>query len=331
MQAVLGWIGKVAAADTNVCLYGESGTGKELVARAIHSAGPRASHPLIVFDCAAIPDGLMESELFGHVKGAFTSAVAEREGVFQLADGGTLFLDEVGELPLPLQAKLLRVIQCREFRRVGGTHPLRVNVRLIAATNQDLRARVQAGTFREDLFYRLDVIPLTLPPLRERKEDIPLLVDHFIAKFNRNNKKQIRGVSARTLRTLLRYAWPGNIRELENCIERAAVLTDGEILDLRDLAQLPHPPAAEAPPPEPASLRSSLKDRERALILQTLQSVQGNRTRAADLLGISLRSLYYKLKATQHPGDLFAPTNGHAAKGNLPARWLSEGEVRLRG
>jgi len=303
MQAVLWRIGKVAEADTNVCLYGESGTGKELVARAIHAAGPRAAHPLIVLDCAAIPDGLMESEMFGHVRGAFTSAVTDREGVFQLAEGGTLFLDEVGELPLPLQAKLLRVIQCREFRKVGGKHPLTVNVRLIAATNQDLRARVQAGTFREDLFYRLEVIPITLPPLRERKEDIPLLVDHFIAKFNRSTRKPIRGLSPRTLGALLRYGWPGNIRELENCIERAAVMAEGDILDLTDLTQLLHPSPAGLPstdPPEPRSL----KEAERALILQTLQGVQGNRTRAAELLGISLRGLYYKLKELQQAGEV---------------------------
>ena len=199
-----------------------------------------------------------------------------------------------------LQAKLLRVIQGREFRQVGGKHSLRVNVRLIAATNQDLRARVQAGTFREDLFYRLEVLPITLPPLRERKEDIPLLVDHFIAKFNRNNKKQIRGVSSRMLTALLRYAWPGNIRELENCIERAAVMSESALLDLPDLSQLlsPPPPGASALPPLEAPLAPGrLKDAERALILKTLQSVQGNRTRAAELLGISLRGLYYKLKA----------------------------------
>ena len=297
MQAVLWRVAKVAEADTNVCLYGESGTGKELVARAIHYAGPRAAHPLVVFDCAAIPEGLMESELFGHVRGAFTSAVTDREGVFQLADGGTLFLDEVGELPLPLQAKLLRVIQCREFRKVGGRAPLQVNVRLIAATNQDLRARVQAGTFREDLFYRLEVIPITLPPLRERKEDIPLLVDYFVEKFNRNNAKRIRGVSSRTMAAFLRHSWPGNIRELENCVERAAVMAERDVLDVPDLPQALQParPGGHAPSPWPRSLR----DAERALILKTLQGVQGNRTRAAELLGISLRGLHYKLKALQ--------------------------------
>ncbi|HWT83637.1 MAG TPA: sigma-54 dependent transcriptional regulator [Candidatus Methylomirabilis sp.] len=314
MQAVFWRIGKVAEAETTVCLYGESGTGKELVARAIHYASPRATHPLIVLDCAAIPDGLMESEMFGHVRGAFTSAVTDREGVFQLAEGGTLFLDEVAELPLPLQAKLLRVIQCREFRKVGGKHPVKVNVRLIAATNQDLRARVAAGTFREDLFYRLEVIPITLPPLRERKEDIPLLVEHFLAKFNRQSKRPLRGLSPRTLQTLLRYGWPGNVRELENCLERAAVMAEGELLDVPDLAPLLHPaaPAPPGPPPLAAAALEPqrLKDAERALILQTLQSVQGNRTRAAELLGISLRGLYYKLKEMQQTEALPTSRNG---------------------
>ena len=310
MNQVLWRIAKVAEADTNVCIYGESGTGKELVARAIHYSGPRANRPLIVLDCAAIPEGLMESEMFGHVKGSFTSAVSDREGVFQLADEGTLLLDEVGDLSLFLQAKLLRVIQCREFRKVGGKHPVKVNVRIIAATNKDLRAMVAQAKFREDLFYRLEVIPLNLPPLRQRKEDIPLLADHFIQKFNRNHKKQIRRISSRTMAVLLRYDWPGNVRELENCIERAAVMADGAVLDVTDLTQILHPSPAGAPPLEQDPGPRSLKDAERALILQTLQSVQGNRTRAAELLGISLRGLYYKLKVLQQAGDLPAPGNG---------------------
>jgi len=242
--------------------------------------------------------------MFGHVRGAFTSAMSDREGVFQLANGGTLFLDEVGELSLPLQAKLLRVIQCREFRKVGGKHPIKVDVRIIAATNKDLRNMVAEAKFREDLFYRLEVIPLVIPPLRQRKEDVPLLADHFIQEFNRNNKKQIRGVSSRTMGVLLRYHWPGNVRELENCIERAAVMADGDILDVTDLTQILRPVAAGAAPPPSASDHwpRSLRDAERDLILKTLQSVQGNRTRAAELLGISLRGLHYKLKSLREQG-----------------------------
>ncbi len=313
MNEVLARIVKVSKADTNVCIYGESGTGKELVARAIHYSGTRADHALIVLDCAAIPEGLMESEMFGHVKGSFTSALSDREGVFQLADGGTLFLDEVAELPLPLQAKLLRVIQCREFRKVGGKNPIKVNVRIIAATNKDLRQLVSEGRFREDLYYRLEVIPLLLPPLRQRKEDIPLLADHFIQKFNRNNTKQIRGVSSRTMGVLLRYHWPGNVRELENCIERAAVMADGDILDVTDLNQILRSPTSDAPAgtsvgddPWPRSL----KDAERDLILKTLRTVQGNRTRAAELLGISLRGLHYKLKSLREEGFAVALSDG---------------------
>ncbi len=304
MNEVLWRITKVAEADTNVAIYGESGTGKELVARAIHYSGRRAKHPLIVLDCAAIPEGLMESEMFGHVRGAFTSAMTDREGVFQLANGGTLFLDEVGELSLPLQAKLLRVIQCREFRKVGGKNPIKVDVRIIAATNRDLRSMAAEGKFREDLFYRLEVIPLVIPPLRQRKEDVPLLVDHFIQEFNRNNKKQVRGVSTRTMGVLLRYHWPGNIRELENCIERAAVMADGDILDVTDLNQVLRPVGTGAPSPPVVSdsWPLSLREAERDLILKTLQSVQGNRTRAAELLGISLRGLHYKLKSLREQG-----------------------------
>ncbi len=316
MTEVLALIAKVAESDTNVCIYGESGTGKELVTRAIHYSGRRANHPLIVLDCAAIPEGLMESEMFGHVRGAFTSAVADREGVFQLADGGTLLLDEVAELSPPLQAKLLRVIQSREFRKVGGKHPIKVDVRIIAATNKDLRAMVAAGTFREDLFYRLEVIPLTLPPLRARKEDIPLLVDHFIQKFNRNNRKQLRGVSSATMGLLLRYAWPGNVRELENCIERAAVLADDDILDVAELSEILRPQPVSGPrmPSEPTASSRSLREVERDLILQTLQDVQGNRTRAAELLGISLRGLHYKLKTFRREGILAVPREANGSR-----------------
>ena len=293
MQAVYRWIGKVAAAAANICLYGESGTGKELVAQAIHTAGRRRGRPFVVLDCAAIPEGLMESEMFGHVRGAFTSAVGDRVGVFQLADTGTLFLDEVAELPLPLQAKLLRVIQQREFRRVGSDTPLRVDVRLIAATNRDLASLVQQGRFREDLFYRLDVLRLTLPSLRERKEDIPLLVAHFVQQVNQHRDRPLKGVTARTLQRLLQYDWPGNVRELENCIERAGVLAEGALIDLEEQHRLVPPSAAPNGAAAGTGLR--LRDRERTLILDTLTQTRGNKTAAAALLGISLRGLHYKL------------------------------------
>ena len=293
MQAVYHWVSKVASSDANVCLYGESGTGKELVARALHESGGRRGRPFVVLDCAAIPEGLMESEMFGHVRGAFTSAVGDRVGVFQLADTGTLFLDEVAELPLPLQAKLLRVIQHREFRRVGSSHSLRVDVRIVTATNQDLTELVKAGRFREDLFYRLDVISITLPPLRQRKEDIPLLVDHFVQQFNHRSARQIRGVTARTLRLLLQYDWPGNVRELQNCIERAGVMADGDFIDISQLPQVLHPGLRTTAPGDHGS---TLRDREKAQILDALRQTRGNKRAAAALLGISIRGLHYKLK-----------------------------------
>jgi DNA-binding NtrC family response regulator len=308
MTELLRQIAKIGPVDSTVCVYGESGVGKELAARAIHCSSHRSDRPLIVLDCAAIPENLMESEMFGHVKGAFTSAIADREGVFQLADGGTLFIDEVGELTPSLQAKLLRVIQTREFRKVGGKHSIKVDVRIIAATNKDLRARVADGGFREDLYYRLEVIPLTIPPLRHRKDDIPALVDYFIKGLKKKNTKQVHGVSARMMAALLRYDWPGNVRELENCIERAVVMTEGKMLDIgEDLTfflrntgshDLQHRPILEADR-APRSLRESRRDAERDLIFKALQTAGGNRTRAAALLGVSLRNLHYKLRAFQ--------------------------------
>jgi DNA-binding NtrC family response regulator len=305
MQEVYATIARVATTDATVCIYGESGTGKELAARALHYLSARREGPLVVLDSAAIPEGLMESEMFGHVKGAFTSAASDREGVFQLANKGTLFLDEVGELSLPLQAKLLRVIQSREFRKVGGTKPIQVDVRLIAATNKDLQEMVAAGTFREDLFYRLHVIPIRMPPLRERQEDIPLLVAHFLERFNRNSKVRMEGISSRTMRLLMQYDWPGNVRELENCIERAAVMAEGEVIDVGDLAMIlrggPGGGNGRAGLP-PAQATTRLADLEREHILAVLGSVGGNKRRAAELLGISLRGLYYKLKEYERMG-----------------------------
>jgi len=299
MQAVYRAIGKVAQSDANICLYGESGTGKELIARAIHDSGRRQGRPFVVLDCAAIPEGLMESEMFGHVRGAFTSAVGDRVGVFQLADTGTLFLDEVAELPVSLQAKLLRVIQNREFRRVGSSHPVRVDVRIIAATNRDLVDLVKRGQFREDIFYRLDVISITIPPLRERKEDIPLLVEHFVKAFSGQGDKPIRGVSARTLRALLKYDWPGNVRELQNCIERAVVMAEGDVIDIGDPRQVLHPVMQGDRKGEGAP---TLREMEKTFILGTLRQTRGNRTAAAALLGISLRGLHYKLRKLERAG-----------------------------
>jgi DNA-binding NtrC family response regulator len=302
MMEVLCRIAKVAEADTNVCICGETGTGKELVARAIHYSSRRADHPLIVFDCTAVAEGLMEAELFGHVKGSFTSAVADRKGLFELADGGSLFFDEVGELNLQLQAKLLRVIQCREFRKVGGKDSIAVDVRIIAATNRNLPDMVAKKTFREDLFYRLDVISIALPPLRERKEDIPVLVDHIIQRFNRQNEKQVRAVSPKSLGTLLCYHWPGNVRELENCIERAAIMSDDNTLDIENISQFLRSARSAERSPLPTggdSSPRSLKEAERDLILETLRGAGGDRVEAARLLGISLRTLYYKLKGIE--------------------------------
>ncbi len=311
MMEVYSRILKVAECDTNVVLYGESGTGKELVARAIHYASPRKDRPLVTLDCTAIPEGLMESEMFGHVKGAFTTALVDREGIFQLADKGTLLLDEVGELSLPLQAKLLRVLQSREFRKVGGNRPVTVDVRIIAATNKDLRKEVEEGRFRRDLYYRLDVIPITLPPLGERKEDIPLFVDHFIAKFNQTSKKQIRGVSSRTMGLLLTYSWPGNVRELENWIERAGVMADGPVIDVDELRVVLRSNGAGlrpgADPREGAVPALTLRELEWRHITQALKVTQGNKTRAAELLGISLRGLHNKLKTFQQHGWDWVP------------------------
>ena len=293
-------IEKVAAGDANVCICGESGTGKELIARAIHYASPRRDRPLITLDCTTIPDGLMESHLLGHVRGAFTGAVEQREGVFSLAHTGTLFIDELCELGLPLQAKLLRVIQNREFIRVGGSKPIRTDVRLITATNKDPKMEVERGTFREDLYYRIAVFMINVPPLRERREDIPLLVEHFLAKFARGYNKRLGEVESRALKRLTALPWPGNVRQLENFIEQAVVLAEGEALTERDL--FTHDHVADAPAPVLTGVYEPglpLREVERRHILRTLQKVGGNRTEAARQLQISVRCLQYKLKEYQ--------------------------------
>ncbi|MEX2146088.1 MAG: sigma-54 dependent transcriptional regulator [Candidatus Rokuibacteriota bacterium] len=294
MQEVLSLVRRVAPSDATVLIRGESGTGKELIAKAIHYASPRASGLLVKVNCAALPETLIESELFGHEKGAFTGAVSARKGRFELADGGSLFLDEIGDLPAPVQVKLLRVLQEREVERVGSSRPIAVNVRLLAATHRNLEALVREGRFRDDLYYRINVVTVTLPPLRERREDLPLFIDHFLRTFAAKNAKTIRGLSREARDTLLRYDYPGNVRELENVIERAVVLTRDEVIGLADL---PLTLAEPAPEPEAgAGLIAAVEGLERRMIRQALAQANGTQTRAADLLGISERVLRYKLK-----------------------------------
>jgi DNA-binding NtrC family response regulator len=300
MADIFARIAKVAVGDVNVCIHGESGTGKELIARAIHYASPRRDRPLITLDCTTIPEGLMESHLFGHVKGAFTGATEHREGVFALAHTGTLFIDELGELSPSLQAKLLRVIQMREFSKVGGTKPLRTDIRLITATNKDLRAAVAQGTFREDLYYRVAVFMIKVPSLRDRTEDIPRLVDHFLQRFAGLYGKRVTRVAPATLKRMMALPWPGNVRELENFLEQAVVLAEGDTLTDRDLFAGDLSSAASASSPLLSGLFEAglpLSEVERRHILRTLHKVHGNRTEAARLLQISVRCLQYKLKA----------------------------------
>ncbi|MCJ7498815.1 sigma-54 dependent transcriptional regulator [bacterium] len=284
----------VAPTEATVLILGESGTGKELVADAVHLNSPRKKGPLVKVNCAALPETLLESELFGHEKGSFTGAVARREGRFKLADGGTLFLDEIAEMSLLLQAKLLRVIQSRSFERVGGTETISSDVRLIVATNRDLEDEVREKRFREDLFYRLNVVPVTLPPLRERREDIPLLADHFLSEIAERNGKLIRGFSPQAMDLLVRNKWKGNVRELENVVERAVIMTRGDVIQPGDLpghiTEEGNAPSSGIIPGRP------LSDLEREAILSTLDMTGGNRTESAKLLGISRRTLQYKLK-----------------------------------
>ncbi|MEB2343669.1 MAG: sigma-54 dependent transcriptional regulator [Deltaproteobacteria bacterium] len=300
MHQLYEMIGRVAATKTNVLIVGESGTGKELVARAIHTESDRAEKPFVALNCAAIPENLLESELFGHVKGAFTGAVGNKSGLFELADQGTLFLDEVGELTPPLQVKLLRAIQEKTIRRVGGTSDRRVDVRILAATNRRLEEEVAASRFREDLYYRLNVIQLQLPPLRERMEDLPLLVHHFAEKYGRELGKPVRGVSEDAMQRLRAHAYPGNVRELENVIERAVALSRSEWIDAEALPPtLLERPAERAVAPLPqgsVDLDNLVADYERGLLLEALRRAGGVKKRAAQLLGISFRSFRYRLE-----------------------------------
>ena len=299
MEEVLNLAGRVASSTATVLLRGESGTGKELVAKAIHYHSPRADFPLVKVNCAALPETLLESELFGHEKGAFTGAAAKRTGRFEAADKGTLFLDEIGELTPGMQVKLLRVLQEREFERLGGNQTIKTDVRVITATNRDIEKAIKEGTFREDLYYRLNVVSLVIPPLRDRKEDIPVLLGHFIPKYSKENKKQISGISAEARDLLMRYSYPGNVRELENIIERAVVLSRKEIITSADLPIHVQTVMAEDVLPGQelkGSLNETLDTVERGLILEALKESGGTQTRAAEKLGISERVLRYKLK-----------------------------------
>jgi len=295
-------ISKIAEYKTTVLVAGESGVGKELVARAIHHKSTRRGGPFVAVNCGAIPENLLESELFGHKKGAFTDAVQDRRGLFEEADGGSLFLDEIGELPLSLQVKLLRVLEDEKIRRVGDVRDIKVDVRIITATHRDLLAETKAGRFREDLFYRLNVLPILVPPLRDRREDIPLLIDHFVARNNIRLGTSIRGLDTESRRLLFEYPWPGNVRELENTIERAMVLAEGDQIvaqDLPDRLREARDPVQMQLASGELSVKKTMRIIEEILIRRALQRTKGNRTRAAEVLEISHRALLYKIKDYQ--------------------------------
>ena len=294
---------KVAPTKTNILITGESGTGKELVAKAIHYNSPRKDKPFVTLNCGAIPESLIESELFGHMRGAFTDAISTKKGLFEVADEGTIFLDEISELPLMMQVKLLRVLQDREFKRVGGIEDIRVDVRIISATNKDLEEAVREKQFREDLFYRLNVIQIKIPFLRERKEDIPLLTSHFLKKYSEELGKQISQISPDALRVLVQYDYPGNVRELQNIIERAVALETSQELTAQNLSsyieeQLPikKRPLDLEIPSEGVDLEKIVEDVERTLLLKALDRTKGIKKKAADLLHINFRSMRYRLE-----------------------------------
>ena len=294
MKNIIETVEQVAPTRTTVLITGESGTGKELVAQAIHQCSGRTGK-FVPVHCSALPDNLIESELFGHERGAFTGAVEMRKGRFELAEGGTIFLDEIGEIPLHIQVKLLRVLENRAFERIGGSETIITDARVVAATNRDLKKMVEEGTFREDLFYRLDVVSLEIPPLRERKEDIPLLVKHYLDVFNKENGKDI-GITETAMASLCAYAWPGNIRELRNCVERMVVLCRGKMIDLEnvpvDIREGVTPGIAKTVLSQPSC---DLECNEKMLIERALNECGGNRTKAAEKLGISRRTLHRKL------------------------------------
>ncbi|MGE5311276.1 MAG: sigma-54-dependent transcriptional regulator [Nitrospirota bacterium] len=300
MQEIFATITKVAEYKTTVLVTGESGTGKELIARAIHYHSPRANKPLVTVNCGAIPESLLESELFGHRKGAFTDAIRDKRGLFEEADGGSIFLDEIGELPRSLQVKLLRVLQEEEIKRLGDTRSIRIDVRVLAATTKDLAGEVKAGRFRDDLFYRINVLQVTVPPLRERAGDLGLLIQHFVDKTAKRLGLQVNQVDPAVLRALQRYLWPGNVRELENVIERAMVMAGGRTIELEDLPPALQEAQAQTSPLLPddgaLSIKEASRRLERELIRRALEKTGGNRTQAAKLLEISHPALLYKIK-----------------------------------
>jgi len=309
MQAIFALIERMARTSSTVLIHGESGTGKELIARAIHFASPRAGRRFLSINCGALPENLLESELFGHERGAFTGAVREKKGLFQEADRGTLFLDEIGELTPPMQVKLLRALQEKTVRKVGGNQEEPVDARVIAATNQNLESRLATGEFREDLFYRINVLPINLPPLRQRREDIPLLVDFFLQKYSRQLDLPVRQISVEAMRLLESYDWPGNVRELENVIERAMALSHAETISTRDLPpqllnnRRSNPDTINLPE-EGLDLEAHLEDIRAQLMSQALDRAGGVQTQAAELLRMSFRSFrYYAKKAGLKAGD----------------------------
>ena len=298
METVKKMILKVARSNSTVLVRGESGTGKELIARAVHNQSPRVAEMFQAVNCAAINENLLESELFGHEKGSFTGAHAEKKGLFEIADRGTLFLDEIAELDVGIQAKLLRALQERKIRRVGGTHELSVDVRVIAATNRDLRAMVSDGRFRDDLYYRINVLSIDVPPLRERREDIPVLIDYFLKKHTKNTSRLVTGLTTETKKLMNEYSWPGNVRQLESAIERAILLSEGDLITAEDLpteVRQEVGPASEGAFKLPAE-GINFEDVERNLITQAMEQTDYNITKAAKLLGLTFRTLQYRLE-----------------------------------
>jgi len=292
---------KIADSPSNVLITGESGTGKELIARAIHHYSYRKDRPFVAINCSAIPEGLFESELFGHIKGAFTGAIANKEGIFESAHGGTIFLDEIGDIPQSFQVKLLRVLDDKIIKRVGGNQEIKIDVRIVAATNKDLKKAIAEGTFREDLFYRLDVIPIEMPPLRERKEDISLLIEHFLSKFNRILGREVKSTSPDAMERLVNHSWKGNVRELENVIERAVTLGSGPVIDLKIIEEclhrtIPYKTRISVDIPlDGIDLEGLLTEIEKDLLLKALDKARGVKKDAAELLRLDFRSFRYRL------------------------------------